>query len=318
MPLGSLSVLIGPNGSGKSNIVSIFKMLRHYAEVDKLLKYLTQQDCAAQFHLGPKRTPNATVCFTISEDGVRDERLLLGLAFTAPAGIAVTASERPKEAPFLRNIRVFQFNDTSLASNVRLPSYVDNSEMLLSDGANLAAVLNRIKTTAEWSKYYERIVTYVTSVFPGFGDFRFTEDPNRRSVRLNWCDCDDPDYIYGPHQLSDGTLRFMALATLLLAPPELLPSVIVIDEPELGLHPAAIGALASMMKIASAAVQVVVATQSPRLLDEFDPSQVLIVERDKVSRSSICRRLDVDSLSEWLAEYSLSDLWEKNLLGGNP
>ena len=141
---------------------------------------------------------------------------------------------------------------------------------------------------------------------------------NERYVRLNWRDTWGNDYLFGPDQLSDGSLRFMALAALFLQPPQLMPGVLVVDEPELGLHPAAIVELAGMVRIAAQNTQVLLATQSPRLVDEFSPEQLLIVEFDKKERCSVFSRLDAEALREWLERYSLSDLWEKNVLGAQP
>ena len=120
------------------------------------------------------------------------------------------------------------------------------------------------------------------------------------------------------HQLSVGTIRFMALTALLLQPPQNLPSVIVLDEPELGLHPSAIVELASMVKTASQYTQVVLATQSPALLDEFSVEQITVIERDPVSRSSIFKRFTEGDLKVWLEDYTLSEIWDKNILGGKP
>jgi predicted ATPase len=110
----------------------------------------------------------------------------------------------------------------------------------------------------------------------------------------------------------------MALSALLLQPPAMLPSVIVLDEPELGLHPAAIAELAGMIKTASAHCQVVVATQSTRLVDEFHASELVVVERDESNHCTVFKRLNEEALADWLGRYSLSELWEKNVLGGRP
>ena len=158
----------------------------------------------------------------------------------------------------------------------------------------------------------------VRLVFPTFGDFRLapsTTDPNK--ILLNWHEKDRSDHLFGPHQLSDGSLRFMALATLFLQPPEKLPNVIVLDEPELGLHPYAISVLAAMVKAAATRVQVVLATQSPRLVDEFEPHQIVVLETEG-SAGTKRRPLDPSSLAQWLDEYSLGELWEKNRFGGRP
>ena len=154
---------------------------------------------------------------------------------------------------------------------------------------------------------------------PQFGDFSLDVlSGNKNYVRLNWTDSSGSDYLFGPDQISDGSLRFMALTTLLLQPPSLLPSFIVIDEPELGLHPSAAAILAGMIRTASQSAQLLIATQSTRLVDEFSAEELLIVERDEENKCSVFRKLDVRQLSEWLERYNLSDLWEKNVLGGQP
>jgi predicted ATPase len=154
---------------------------------------------------------------------------------------------------------------------------------------------------------------------PQFGDFDLESIPGKEDyVRLNWKDSSGSDYLFDPHQISDGSLRFMALATLLLQPPDLLPKFIVLDEPELGLHPAAIAELSSMVKIATHYTQVLLATQSTRLVDEFEPEELVIVERDEKKHCSTFRQLDTERLEDWLDNYCLSELWEKNILGGQP
>ena len=131
-------------------------------------------------------------------------------------------------------------------------------------------------------RYYDRIVRHVQRVMPQFHDFDLEPIPgNKLPVRLNWQDASGSDYLFGPDQISDGSLRFMALATLLLQPPELLPTFIVLDEPELGLHPAAIGELAGIVRSASQKTQVLLATQSTRLVDEFSAEDVVVVERNE-------------------------------------
>jgi len=153
---------------------------------------------------------------------------------------------------------------------------------------------------------------------PQFADFDLEPSPdNEKYVRLNWRE-EGSDYLFGPHQLSDGSLRFMALTTLFMQPPEQRPHVIIVDEPELGLHPAAISALAGMVKAAPPKTQVLLATQSSRLVDEFSADQVMIVERDEKRPRSVFRRFREEDLRDWLERYCLSELWEKNVLGGRP
>ena len=152
---------------------------------------------------------------------------------------------------------------------------------------------------------------------PQFKDFYLV--PNEKGyVSLKWIDVFPNDYVLLPEQFSDGTIRFIALATLLLQPKKTMPKVVIVDEPELGLHPFAIGQLAEMIKEASMHTQVIVATQSPGLVDEFETNQITIIETDKESGYSTARKLNEEELKDWLENYSLSELWDKNVLGGRP
>ena len=216
----------------------------------------------------------------------------------------------------LSGIRTYQFHDTSDTAKIKRNCFKDDAHYLREDAANLAAFLRVMKETPSKQPYYQRIVRHIQHVMPQFGDFdlQLLAD-NNNYVRLNWRE-KGGDYLFGAHQISDGSLRFMALATLLLQPPDTLPSVIVLDEPELGLHPAAIAELAAMIRTASRYSQLIIATQSTRLVDEFGCDNLVIVERDEAQKCSVFKRLDQEKLAEWLQNYSLSELWEKNVLGG--
>jgi predicted ATPase len=219
----------------------------------------------------------------------------------------------------LRNCRVFHFQDTSMTSKVRGHGYIEDNRYLNSDGGNLAAFLFRLKEDQETHPYYARIVRHIQKAMPQFGDFDLMpSERNKNYISLNWRDKNNPEYLFGPHQISDGSLRFMCLATLLLQPPTLLPNVIILDEPELGLHPSAIAYFAGMVRSVSQHAQIVMATQSARLVDEFDLEDIVIVERDSTTNSSVFSRKNPSELSGWLESYSLSELWEKNVIGGQP
>jgi predicted ATPase len=138
-------------------------------------------------------------------------------------------------------------------------------------------------------------------------------DPTK--IQLRWKER-NREFDFGPHLLSDGTLRAMALITLLLQPENDLPSVIIIDEPELGLHPYAISVLAGLLRMASSHSQIMVATESPTFLDQFTPEEVVVTER--CEGESVFRRLSHEGLRSWLEDYCLSDLWAKNVIGGRP
>lgn len=235
-------------------------------------------------------------------------------------------SENPKNKQtasvilkLLKNCRVFHFHDTSASAKVRGQGYIEDNHYLNSDGGNLAAFLFRLKENPDTFPYYMKIVRYVQKVMPQFGDFDLIpNERNKNYITLNWRGKKNPQYLFGPHQISDGSLRFICLAVLLLQPQALLPKVIILDEPELGLHPLAISYFAGMIKSASIHAQIVIATQSPRLVDEFELENIVVVERDRNTDASTFSRKEPTELMAWLEEYSLSELWEKNIIGGQP
>lgn len=213
---------------------------------------------------------------------------------------------------------MFQFHDTSKEAKIRNSGYINDADFLRSDGGNLAAFLYAMKQQKDGEKYYRRIVRYIQMAMPQFKDFVLNPSPrNDNYIMLNWIE-NDSEYLFGSHQISDGSLRFMALATLLLQPPKTLPKVIILDEPELGLHPSAISILTGMVRTASQHSQILLATQSTRLIDEFETDDIVIVERSDNEKCSTYKKLDERKLSEWLERYSMSELWEKNVIGGRP
>ena len=269
--LGDVTVLLGANGSGKSNLVSFFKML-NFITTGGLQNYVGKQGVGQILFYGPKTTES--VAFTLhfsSEDaddtyevklshGLPDRLFVSGekvtfhkkgsprpLEYHLASGVAETGIGKDKRETsrvlhkILSNIRTYQFHDTSDTAKIKDRGYVDDARYLRSDAGNLAAFLKMLKDSDAYHKYYGRIVRHIQKVMPQFGDFSLDALPgNEKYLRLNWIGSDGADYLFGPDQISDGSLRFMALTTLLLQPPHLLPNFIVLDEPELGLHPAAI------------------------------------------------------------------------------
>ncbi|MCP1715530.1 putative ATPase [Methanocalculus alkaliphilus] len=210
------------------------------------------------------------------------------------------------------DLRVYHFQDTSDTADVKGIQQINDNLYLREDGGNLAPFLYALSHTHP--DHYTRIVETIQLVIPGFDDFTLRPMvENTNMMRLEWREIDS-DYLFLAHQLSDGTLRFICLATLLLQPDP--PDLIIIDEPELGLHPSAIQVLAALIGSASHRTHVIVATQSAMLVDLFEPEDVVVV--DRLQGETTARRLNPEELESWLSEYSLSELWEMNILGGKP
>jgi len=210
--------------------------------------------------------------------------------------------------------RLYHFHDTSSTSSMKKTGDLHDNRLLRSDGSNLAAFLYLLKE--RHATAYSLIRRTVQRVAPFFDDFVLEPlalNPNK--IRLEWRH-DGSDKYFDASSLSDGTLRFIALATLFLQPREYQPSLLLVDEPELGLHPYAITMLGGLVKMASVDVQVILSTQSSLLLDQFEAQDILVAER--AGPATGFSRLDVERLQAWLEDYSLGQLWEKNELGGRP
>ncbi len=211
----------------------------------------------------------------------------------------------------MRSWRVYHFHDTSSDALVKQRGPVSDDKFLRSDASNLAAFLFRLSQSDESN--YRRIVQAVRTVAPFFNDFDLAPDrSNNDVIQLEWRHRDTDTY-FNAHALSDGTIRFICLATLLMQPKP--PSLIVIDEPELGLYPFAIAQLCDLLR--SCGQQVLISTQSVSLLNQLeDLEDVIIIEQ--VEGESTAQRLELAAVETWLADYSLGELWEKNLIGGRP
>lgn len=336
---GGLNVLIGANGSGKTNFIRFFELLGNLMDPNKgLQNYVSSRGRADAFLFrGMKVTPElkAHLRFGLNEykftlKGADDRSLFFAqesAPFDGPIYGAVendqgsghkesgltrkngTSSEQwVKET--IRDWRVYHFHDTSPSAPVMgLCNIVDN-DILHSNAANLAAFL--MKMAEVKPQHYAQIEETVRQVAPFFGAFVLKEI-DAGQTQLLWKDRYS-DLLYYPHQLSDGTLRYICLATLLLQPSP--PSTIIIDEPELGLHPYAIKLLASLLHEASHRGQIIVSTQASLLVDELTPEQVVVVNHH--DGETLFERQDSAKLHDWLKEYTLGQLWEKNELGGVP
>ena len=334
---GSLNVLIGPNGAGKSNLLDLFRMLAAMAHRSLQLHVAQQGGPDAMLHRGRKQTERIEVEYALGDAIYRlslapsGERLVFSEESIGPSTAIdwlgsghsesnlETVREREENAfvglllRALSGWRVYHFNDTSADSAIRQAQPLRDNLILKPNGGNLGPFLRHLNERAP--PQVARIVETVRLVAPYFGDFVYREDPGER-VGLEWHEAGDPDTVWGQSQLSDGTLRFICLATLLLQPVFMQPSTILIDEPELGLHPYALVLLAELLKAAAESRQIVISTQSVDLVNEFEADNIVTVgRRDGQSKFE---RPDEHQLQEWLEEYALGDLWRMNVVGGSP
>ena len=326
LSLGQINVLIGPNGSGKSNFIEVFLLLRALSQ-GRLQRYVARAGGAEKIlHFGSKTTN--FIGIDLSFDGGKyDYRVDLALTdddSLYPDGesgfggnILETQLSGSLWSQVRENImrwRLYHFHDAGTTSPMRTTSDINDNRGLRADGENLAAFLYFLREKQK--KSYDLIQSTVSLAAPFFDNFQLEPQAlNEDKIRLEWKHKASEAY-FDASSFSDGTLRFIALTTLLIQPVSLRPSVILLDEPELGLHPSAITLLASLVKQAAAETQIIIATQSPILLDHFEPEDVIVANR--VDRATEFARLHPDKLREWLNEYSLGQLWEKNELGGRP
>lgn len=347
-----LNVMIGANGAGKSNFLNLFRMLAELA--DRRLQLFIQGEGGPDALLfgSRRRTPSLGVALNFDSGRYRYEfslePVVNAMAFAAEhirPGVAdfldlIAPGTRPsvdcgttwagghREArltdlgrgeftadvlPEMTRWRVFHFQDVSRVAQVRLKSNARENLSLKSNAGNLAPFLAFLHV--RFPESYRRIVEATRLAAPFFRDFVHRQNDGS-DVELEWRDLNDPETVRGPFQLSDGTLRFICLATLLLQPLHLQPNPILIDEPELGLHPYALTLLAEMLQQASDSRQVIVSTQSADLISQFAPEDVIVADRK--GSESIFQRLESKRLSNWLKEYTLGELWNMNILGGRP
>jgi predicted ATPase len=349
LELRDLNVIIGANGSGKSNFIQVFRMLGEMTR-KCLGKFILERGGADNFLFnGPKETDaikmefdfTSTSCFAVGENSYRfeltltaDEKFLINEERTY-----VTTNWRsygtPSEESRLYDLKderswndkckgvgyfvydaisrwvVYHFHDTSSSAPMRRSEIVEDCDRLRGDAANIAPFLRKLKNAN--ARNYEEIVRAVRLVIPFFDDFRLDVQKmgEAEKVRLSWRQ-KGSDFPMQPYHLSDGSIRFICLATALLQPNP--PSAIIIDEPELGLHPEAIAVLAELIQDASRRTQVIVATQSPTLINHFGIEDIIVAKRK--DGQSTFERLNADDFSIWLENYSVGELWVKNVIAG--
>lgn len=345
LPLNQINILIGANGVGKSNFINFFKFVKKILDKDLQL-YISQQGGANKIlHFGSKQTKELTFALYFPPNGYACELIpdvnssLLfrkEIAFFKAADIGyyggnkqnilASSGERESKLPtrggstsisshivkYLSDWKVYHFHDTSDTAEVKQKCRVADNEVLSSNASNLAAFLYSIRENNE--KSYSDIVKIIQRVAPFFHDFILEpEKENKDYIKLKWKHKGSDDY-FDASDLSDGTIRFICLSTLLLQP--YLPTIILLDEPELGLHPFALNLLASVFKKISKKTQIIASTQSVTFADNFEVEDIIVA--DTIGNATEFKRLDKELLKEWLDDFTIGDIWQKNLIGGVP
>jgi predicted ATPase len=333
--LTNLNILLGANGAGKSNFISVFKLLANMYAQNLQLYVQKNGGIDALLYYGRKKTQEIRMEFyfdfgidrySFNLVSTIDNRFVFkkeSFYFDNLEFIINTETESQLQnisvqqyskhiVSAIKNARVYHFHDTSDTALVKQSHSISDNLRLKTDAANLAAFLLKLKK--RYPDNYNQIVKTIQLVAPFFSDFVNRE--NEGYIQLEWFEKGNLDTPFKAHVLSDGTLRFICLATLLLQPFELMNDTILIDEPELGLHPYALNVLASLIKRAAEQKQLIISTQSVELINHFSANDIIVV--DRVNDASTFKRLDEENLKDWLEDYTLGDLWKQNIIGGRP
>lgn len=335
--LKEINILIGANGAGKSNFISVFKLISKISK-QELQSFFMQDGGNPDDYLfmGRKITNTTTIelekhpnkyCVTLATNAnnqlyiQKDSAYFYGnyanrqIPTTQNSLESNISSSNQHIVEFtkkiLRSFKVYHFHDTGINSPIKTPCNTSDNITFKEDGKNIAPFLKMLKTSnnENFKKSYNQIISTIKLVAPFFSDFHFRDDEN---ISLEWFQKGDSQTPLKAKLLSDGTLRFIALAVTFLQPIELMPSIIIIDEPELGLHPSAILLLSELIKSTSFQKKIIVSTQSTELVNYFSPDDIITVSRHE--NESVIKRLKNEDYKIWLEEYSLGQIWSNNIL----
>jgi len=351
--LNNINVLIGANGSGKSNFIEFFNFLKNIA-CEKLSIYIKKRGTLEKkgidniLHFGRKETNylsgKISFCNGDVEDGyifhliLNDDNELMfereeGFCNTKDtyntyliseqSGSELETSLRIKpdnQGKRNRNIlnyidlfKVYHFNDTSMTSNMKTSSMIVDKQLFLDEGGRDIALF-LYNFSQEYPKQFKILEKTIKSVAPFFNKFYLVPDIKTNEVYLRWIENDINETIFPVSSLSDGTLRFICLASILTHPVK--PMTIILDEPELGLHPFAVEKLAAMIRVASIDSQIIISTQSVELISQFSANDIIVVKRE--NNETIFKRQSEKDLENWIEDYSMGEIWCSNIIGGNP
>lgn len=340
--LKGLNIFVGANGAGKSNLISFFRMLQSVIDgtladfvrdnggISDLLfngrKETKEMEFETRFGLRGYRfklKPGPGEGFALADEARFYEQNTsrwwkLGSSGNNVSLLVKEAKGTSRDSEYSKPVydavnswKIYHFHDTSPTASMRHAEIIEDNKALRYDASNIGPFLLRLRN--EQSSHYEEILNACRLVAPFFDDFLLDTQQfgPKTKVALSW-KTKSSDYPMQPYHLSDGSIRFICLATALLQPNP--PSTIIIDEPELGLHPEAIRVLAELVEDTARRTQIIVATQSPLLLDEFSIEDIVVVNRKE--GQSVFERLKRTDFNEWLEDYSVGELWTRNVIQG--
>jgi predicted ATPase len=339
--LKPINIFIGGNGVGKSNFISIFSFVRAIYEAN-LSDYIIKKGGANSIlYFGVNETQEIYLDFYFGKNDKHTNRFIVNLANSQDSLFIKSTDtaffnykwhynhyeDNVKESNFkninqgqafwvndrLKEFEVYHFHDTGDNSPMKGYSNVDDNRILRKNGSNIASFLFYLKE--RHNKHFLRIEKTISSIAPFFESF-VLEPSNRNEnlIKLEWKEKGNYNSYFDAYNLSDGTLRFICLATLLMQP--VPPKTIIIDEPELGLHPVAINKFSGLVRKISEKSQLIISTQSINLIDNFEPKDIIVADRE--NSQTVFHRLENENLKSWLQDYSLGDVWGKNVFGGQP
>ncbi len=335
LELKPINILIGANGVGKTNFISFFKLVNNIYE-QRLQQYSLQNGANRLLHYGIKTTKEIVSSLDFGSNSyeftlqptenyslflAEENSIYKGRSDSYPKKNQLESTIKDSKYPrdkwlkrYIESYKIYHFHDTSKGSPLRTEANINDNRYLKTDGDNLPAFLYMLQE--KYPKTLKRIEMVIKSVMPYFE--RFNLGPfflDNSKILLEWSEMGNHEKYFDANDLSDGSIRFIALTTLLLQPQ--LPQVIIIDEPELGLHPVAINKLAGMIKSAAERKsQIIISTQSVNLINNFIPDDIITV--DKKEGQSTFNRLNDNDLKKWLEDYSLGELWTKSIINGQP
>lgn len=329
-----LCVMIGANGSGKTSVLEVMSLLAASAqgklgdrisELGGIGAVLTAGRSEMSFQLtagsgaGPLQydlsIETSGIGYSLKAEGLAHigrGTITLRAKVVSETGLSDARSLLKPAADFrerLASSAYYHMLDVGPRSQVRLPQPMRPAKLPGKNGEDLVTCLYDMRETEPDA--FETVEDSLRAAFPGFVQLTFPPVA-AGTLAMIWRDRNFPTGFYS-HQLSEGMLRFLWLATLLQS--SALPEVVLLDEPEVSLHPELLNLLAHQLREAAQRSQIIVATHSDRLVRFLKPEEVLVADLTEEGLAKLTWADSLD-LEKWLDEYTLDEVWGIGRLGG--